>query len=80
MATYNLPESAEKDLERIWLYGLQEYGLDQADKYYHALFDRFEEIAINPLSYPSVNHIREGYRRCVCGVDAIYYRIAKGEV
>jgi toxin ParE1/3/4 len=25
--------------------------------------------------YPAVDDIREGYRRSVCGVDSIYYRI-----
>jgi len=25
--------------------------------------------------FPEVNHLRKGYRRCVCGVDSIYYRI-----
>jgi toxin ParE1/3/4 len=39
------------------------------------LFDRFEEIAERPNSYPAVDHIRKGYRRSVCGVDSIYYRV-----
>jgi len=25
--------------------------------------------------YPTVDDIREGYRRSVCGTDSIYYRI-----
>ncbi|MFT5114093.1 MAG: toxin ParE1/3/4, partial [Parasphingorhabdus sp.] len=62
-------------LNRIWLHGLRNYGLEQADNYYNALFDRFEELAENPYLYQSVDHIREGYRRSPCGVDNIYYRI-----
>jgi len=34
----------------------------------------FERIAQAPLSFPSVDHIRPGYRRAVCGVDSIYFR------
>ncbi len=52
-----------------------EWGEAQADEYYNALFDRFEKLGEQPLSYPSVDEIREGYRRSVCGVDSIYYRI-----
>jgi toxin ParE1/3/4 len=75
MGTYKLSEDAEADLERIWLRGLKEYGLEQADKYYDAFFERFEELAENPYLYQAVDDIREGYRRSPCGVDSIYYRI-----
>ena len=75
MATYRLTENAKEDLRRIYRRGLREYGEAQADQYYNALFDRFEQIAEQPFLYPAVNDIREGYRRSVCGVDSIYYRI-----
>lgn len=75
MAAYKLAEAAEGDLDRIYEYGLEHWGEAAADRYYNALFDRFEEIAERPYSYPAVDHIRAGYRRSVCGVDSIYYRI-----
>lgn len=75
MATYRLSENAREDLRRIYRRGLREYGEAQADAYYNALFDRFEEIAEQPFLYPAVDDIREGYRRSVCGVDSIDYRI-----
>ncbi len=73
MGTYKLSNEAEADLERIWLHGFKEYGLEQADKYYNTLIERFEELAAHPLLYQAVDNIREGYRRSPCGVDAIYY-------
>ena len=75
MGTYRLTENAKEDLRRIYRRGLREYGEAQADKYYNDLFDRFEQIAEQPFLYPAVDDIREGYRRSVCGVDSIYYRI-----
>ena len=75
MGNYKLTKEAEADLDRIWLYGLEHWGVAEADKYYNALFQRFEELAETPLLYPTVDDIREGYRRSVCGVDSIYYRI-----
>jgi toxin ParE1/3/4 len=80
MATYRLSENAREDLHRIYRRGLRAYGEAQADEYYNALFDRFEEIAEQPFLYPAVDDIREGYRRSVCGVDSIYYRIEGGTV
>ena len=79
MGTYKLSNEAKADLDRIWLRGLREYGLEQADKYYNALFNRFAELADNPYLYQAVDDIRQGYRRSPCGVNTIYYRI-KGEM
>ncbi len=75
MGNYKLSPDAKDDLQRIWLYGLRKYGEAQADQYYFAFFDRFEKIAEQPYMYQAVDFIREGYRRSVCGVDSIYYRV-----
>ena len=75
MAAYKLTLEAKDDLRRIYLYGWEKWGEAAADRYHDDLYDRFEEIAERPLSYPAVDHIRKGYRRSVCGVDHIYYRI-----
>lgn len=75
MGSYRLTEDAKDDLRRIYRYGVKKFGETQADLYYDALFMRFEEIADNPYLYQAVDHIRKGYRRSVCGVDSIYYRV-----
>jgi toxin ParE1/3/4 len=80
MAKYKLSQETEEDLYQIWLFGLEKFGLAQADKYYQAFFERFELIANQPFLYPEVDHIRLGYRRSVCGVDSIFYRIESGTV
>ncbi|MCP4699704.1 MAG: type II toxin-antitoxin system RelE/ParE family toxin [Gammaproteobacteria bacterium] len=75
MGNYKLAEDAKLDLKRIYMRGLRIHGEVQADAYYNAFFDRFEQIAEQPLLYPTVEDIRADYRRSVCGVDSIYYRI-----
>ena len=75
MESYRLTEDAEADLIRIHQWGVRNYGVEKADEYYSALFDCFELISDQPQLYPSVDHLRPGYRRCVCGADSIYYRI-----
>ncbi|UOB18903.1 type II toxin-antitoxin system RelE/ParE family toxin [Abyssalbus ytuae] len=52
-------------------------GVEQADKYFNTFFKYFEIIALQPFSFESVDFIKKGYRRCVCGSDSIYYRINK---
>ncbi|GAB4234912.1 MAG: hypothetical protein Tsb0032_40330 [Kiloniellaceae bacterium] len=80
MAGYKLSQMAKSDLKEIYRYGRLEYGEKQADRYFADFFARFDQIADNPLLYPAVDHIREGYRRGVCGVHAIYYRIENDTV
>ena len=80
MANYRISQDAKADLGRIYRRGVREYGEAQADQYYQAFFDRFEQLAEQPFLYQAVEDIREGYRRSVCGVDSIYYRIDGGTV
>ncbi|CAN5409731.1 hypothetical protein BH23BAC3_BH23BAC3_33020 [soil metagenome] len=80
MASYNLSQQAKEDLIRIHQYGVRTFGEAPADQYLKDIFDQFEIIARYPDRYPNVNFIRKGYRRCLCGVDSIYYRVQNGTV
>ena len=75
MAKYRLSNSAKEDLIRIHHYGVKKFGMNQADKYFDSFFKYFDIIAQRPYSFESVDFIKKGYRRCVCGSDSIYYRI-----
>lgn len=75
MNGYILTLEAEDDIIRIYEYGLERFGLVQADKYYDALFECFKKIATNPFLFPSADSIKKDYRFCVCGVDTIYFKI-----
>lgn len=71
MSKYSLSNVAKKDLIRIHQFGIKRFGETQADKY----FEYFDLIAEQPFAFESVDFIKMGYRRCVCGVDSIFFRI-----
>lgn len=75
MGIYRLTQEAKADLKRIYMRGFIECGEAQADKYYNNFFEHFEQLAEQPLLYQAVDFIRPGYRRSVCGVDSVYYRV-----
>jgi len=75
MAEYRLSNEAKNDLIRIHQYGIKRFGEQQADKYFDTFFDYFDMIAERPFSFESVDYIKEGYRRCVCGPDSIFFRV-----
>ena len=80
MANYRISSDAKEDLRRIYRRGVIEFGEAEADLYFDALFERFEELAERPNMYQAVDDIRVGYRRSVCGVDSINYRTIDGTV
>ena len=80
MAEYRLSNDAKEDLIRIHHYGIEKFGMSQADRYFDTFFEYFDIIAQRPFSFESVDYIKKGYRRCACGSDSIYYRINKDVV
>ena len=73
--SYKINLEAKEDLRNIYTYGCQKWGVEQADIYFNQLFVCFDKICQNPKQFPYVNEILEGYQRCACGVDSIYFRI-----
>ncbi|WP_415811883.1 type II toxin-antitoxin system RelE/ParE family toxin [Litorimonas haliclonae] len=80
MASYRLAKSADLDFEQIFEYGIDTFGVKTAVSYQNRLLKHFDELAKQPLLYQAVNDVRQGYRRSVCGVHAIYYRIDPEEI
>lgn len=74
MAQYRLSHSADQDFFDIYIYGAQTFGVKQAEAYTAGMQVRFQEIADTPRLYQTVDSIRQGYRRSIYGVHAIYYR------
>ncbi len=75
MIKYRLSNVAKEDLIRIHQYGVKQFGMTQADKYFNKFFEYFDTIAERPYSFESVDFIKSGYRRCVCGSDSIYFKV-----
>lgn len=75
MAEFKISNTAKEDLIRIHHYGVKKFGITQADTYFDSFFEYFEIIAQRPFSFESVDFIKKGYRRCVCGSDSIFFKV-----
>ena len=80
MPKYRLTQKAEHDLLNIASYGIEQFGVERSRQYYNKLKQRLDKLAEQPELYPLVEHVRKGYRRSVCGVHSIYYRIDQESV
>ncbi|MBC3386931.1 type II toxin-antitoxin system RelE/ParE family toxin [Pseudomonas sp. SWRI179] len=75
MAEYRLTPAAEHDLEVIWTYTAQQWGVAQANRYIDIITTAFSELAQQPKTAPACDHIRPGYRRWSVERHMIYFRI-----
>ena len=57
-----ISEQALKDIENIWLYTLENWSAEQADRYYNLIFEEIEFICKNFNAGKSIEYIRKGYR------------------
>jgi toxin ParE1/3/4 len=71
---YHLAQAADADLERLYEWGIDRFGVKTADEYYEELIARLGQIADTPQLWQEVDHIRAGYRRSVYAAHSIYYR------
>jgi toxin ParE1/3/4 len=75
VAEYRLTPAAERDLETIWTYTRQQWGIEQANRYIDILTAAFAELAQSPKIAPACDHIRPSYRRRSVERHMIYFRI-----
>ena len=77
---YTLSKKAVSDLEEIWLYPVEKWSVDQADRYYNLIFDEIHFICKNINAGKTKDHVRKGYRASKVKLHLIFYRIQKNTV
>jgi toxin ParE1/3/4 len=73
--TYTISQRAIVDLENIWLYTVEKWSIEQADRYYTLLFNEIAFICSHMNAGKSMEHIRKGYRSSKVKSHLIFYRI-----
>ncbi|MGI9302951.1 MAG: type II toxin-antitoxin system RelE/ParE family toxin [Gammaproteobacteria bacterium] len=74
-AEYRLAPEAREDLETVWLYSIEQWGLKRANRYIDDVADAFAYLTAYPMDGTACDHIRDGYRRYPVIRHIIYYRI-----
>ena len=76
---YSLRALAQDDLEEIWHYTYEEWGVEQADIYLNSLFSRFKWLAENPLIGKKRDDIKLGYYCFPEGMHLVFYILTEIE-
>lgn len=75
-----ITKKAVSDLEEIWLYTVEKWSAEQADRYYNLIFDEINYICRNINAGKSMEHVRQGYRASKVKSHLIFYRIVKDTI
>ena len=69
-----LSPRAQADLDEIWDFTAERWGLDQAESYLRLLQGAIEAIAAEPQRGRACDDIRTGYRKYPVGSHVLFYR------
>lgn len=72
---YRIRSLAESDLETIWLYTVEQWGVEQADTYVKSIINRFDWLADNPLLGKQRSDIQQGYYCFPEGMHVVFYKV-----
>lgn len=75
MSRYLLSPAAQTDLEQIWDYSYENWGLDQAEAYLRELQRALERVSANPQIGWACDEIRPGYRKLAAASHTLFYRV-----
>ena len=70
-----ITKKAVSDLEKIWLYTVEKWSIQQADRYYNLIFDEINYFCKNFNAGKSIEHVRKDYRASKVKSHLIFYRV-----
>ena len=70
-----ISKRAISDLEEIWLYTVEKWSVEQADRYCSLIFDEINYICRNTSAGKSMEHVRKGYRASKVKSHFVFYRV-----
>jgi len=77
---YRISEQAIDDLNDIWVYTLNKWSKEQADRYYDLIIGEIEFISDNFLTGKSAEQTRKNYRVTKIKSHLIFYRKIENDI
>lgn len=71
---FKLSVKAAEDVETIWLYTVEKWSLEQADRYVNLILDEIEYLAENPQAGSDFSDVRKNYRCAKVKSHLVFYR------
>ena len=72
---YKISQAASRDIENIWLYTIEKWSIEQADRYFNLIMDEIEYLTEYPKSGKNYSIVRKEYFRSQIKSHFIFYKI-----
>jgi toxin ParE1/3/4 len=77
---YRLTPRAQSDIDEIWDFTHERWGIDQAERYVGQIRDAVVRLAGNPGVGRRCDEIRQGYSKLTVQSHVLFYREDSGDV
>jgi len=77
---YRLSPRAQSDLEEIWEYSYDRWGLDQAERYVELIRETVAWTGESPRRGRACDDIRPGYFKLAAGSHVLFYRLVGPDI
>lgn len=77
---YYVSPAAALDLDNIWLYGLEQWGLKQADHYQEKIIEMLIFLVENPTFGKNRDEINQGYTSYSVGSHVLFFSLEQEEI
>ena len=77
---YRISQQAIEDLDKIWIYTLNKWSKEQADRYYNLIIEEIEFVADNFMIGKSAEQTRKNYRVTKVKSHLIFYRKTENNI
>jgi toxin ParE1/3/4 len=74
---YRISTKALEDIDKIWLYTLENWSLNQANHYYRSIYQEIDYLVKDFEAGKDIGHIKFGYRKYSVKSHFIIYRKAE---
>lgn len=72
---YFVRQKAKEDIENIWLYSREKWGIKQADAYLRLIRDKFTWLVDYPEAGRRRSEIKEGFYSTPVGTHIIFFKL-----
>ena len=74
MKNYRISKQALEDIDNIWLYTLENWSVNQANRYYRLIYQEIDYILEDFESGKDIGKIKSGYRQARVKSHIIIYK------
>lgn len=65
---------AEADIDGIWEYTVETWGIEQANRYAREVWDRIQDLTAGSVVSRAVDEVKPGLRRVAVGRHVVFFR------